>query len=224
MNDRMPMPDAWIRVAETHVPAVGERPVYLLRREFELAALPAAAILRITAQGIYNAFINGVRVGDDELRPGFTQYAKRIEVQTYDVTSLLRQGANVIVVQLADGWIRGAYGILQVPDQWGSHVALLAALEVDQADGGDDAAIAIGAGIAGLSCASGLAAHGVEVDVVEIGNGGERSGSGITLLGNALRALGELELALAFDGCWATSSARRPGSWRATSSSMSMPR
>lgn len=135
MDDSMPMPNAWIRVAEAHVAPVGERPVYLLRREFDLGGAPTTASLRITAQGIYNAFINGVHVGDEELRPGFTQYAKRIEVQTYDATSLLRQGANVILVQLADGWFRGAYGILQVPDQWGSHVALLASLDVEQTDG-----------------------------------------------------------------------------------------
>lgn len=131
------MADAWIRVAEPSVPPRGERPAYLLRREFTVSSTVAAATLRITAQGIYVAFINGQRVGDEELRPGFTQYTKRIEVQTYDVTALLREGVNVIAVQLADGWFRGAYGILQVPDQWGEHVALLAELCVSTSDGAE---------------------------------------------------------------------------------------
>ena len=55
--------------------------------------------------------------------------------------------------------------------------------------------VVIGAGIAGLSAAVGLARHGIEVDVIEADSPQERTGAGISLLGNALRALGELDLA-----------------------------
>ncbi len=126
---------AWIRVAEASPAPVGERPVYLLRSEFTLRSMPVEGSLRITAQGMYCAFINGVRVGDAELRPGFTQFEHRIEFQEYPVSHLLREGPNAIVAQLGDGWFRGANGILQIPDQWGAHVALSAQLDVTMRDG-----------------------------------------------------------------------------------------
>ena len=117
----------WIQVQEEHDLKVGARPVYLLRKEFTLEAVEAIS-LKISAQGIYTAFINGKRVGNDELTPGYTEYGKRIQFQTYDVTHLLHEGANAIAVELADGWFRGAVGITQRGDQYGSRVALFAEL------------------------------------------------------------------------------------------------
>ena len=126
---------AWIRIVEESVPPAGERPVYLIRREFELEGEPTSAVLRITAQGMYNAFINGVRVGDAELTPGFTQYAHHIAVQTYPVAELLQRGRNAIVVQLGDGWFRGCVGIDQRANHWGESVALAAGLGIEIAGG-----------------------------------------------------------------------------------------
>ena len=70
----------------------GERPACSLRGEFDVARPVARARLHATAQGIYEAFLNGERVGDAELTPGYTQYDERLQVQTYDVTDLLRAG------------------------------------------------------------------------------------------------------------------------------------
>ena len=64
----------------------GERPAALLRREFDVDRPVVSARLHATAHGIYEAFLNGERVGDAELTPGFTQYDARLQVQTYDVT------------------------------------------------------------------------------------------------------------------------------------------
>ena len=75
----------------------GERPAALLRAEFDLARPVVAARLHATAQGLYEAFLNGERVGDAELTPGFTQYNGRLQVQTFDVTSLVRMGRNGFV-------------------------------------------------------------------------------------------------------------------------------
>jgi len=122
----------WIQVQEAQDLPVGSRPVYLLRKEFTLDSVQATS-LKISAQGIYTAFINGVRVGNDELTPGYTEYSKRIQFQTYDVTELLQVGANAIAVELADGWFRGAVGITQRGDQYGNRVALFA--EVTNAAG-----------------------------------------------------------------------------------------
>ena len=54
--------------------------------------------LHVTSLGQHEVFLNGERVGDVELAPGYTQYAHRVQVQSYDVTQLLRPGANVVAV------------------------------------------------------------------------------------------------------------------------------
>ena len=79
-------------------------PASFLRKEFDLDnPLADGATLRITALGLYRAFINGQRVGDDLLTPGWTTYDRRLAYQTYDVANLLRTGRNVIDIWLADG-------------------------------------------------------------------------------------------------------------------------
>jgi alpha-L-rhamnosidase len=59
---------------------------------------------------VYEPFVNGTRVGNDHLRPGWTDYAVRIQYQTYDVTALLREGANALGIILGDGWYCGELG------------------------------------------------------------------------------------------------------------------
>src|SRR5947209_7002789 len=83
------------------------RPAALLRRAFALPSGPQKARLYITALGLYEAFINGQPVGDQWLAPGWTDYHKRLQYQTYDVTELLRAGDNVLGVKLGDGWYSG---------------------------------------------------------------------------------------------------------------------
>lgn len=127
--------ESWVRIPEREVAPPGRRPVYVLRKQFELGSRPRTAPLRLSAQGVYEAFINGVRVGDEELTPGYTQYAQRIQVQTFEVSRLLRQGSNVITVYLGDGWFRGCLGFRQRADHYGSHVALLADLRLEDGQG-----------------------------------------------------------------------------------------
>ena len=93
------------------------------------------ARLYATAHGIYEAFVNGRRVGDAELTPGFTEYRERLQVQTYDIGELLRPGANAIGAILSDGWYRGQVGLPRAHDQWGSELGFLAQVRVDLADG-----------------------------------------------------------------------------------------
>jgi alpha-L-rhamnosidase len=82
----------------------------LFRRRFVLEAVPARARLYITALGIYQAYLNGSPVGEERLAPGWTDYNRRIQYQTFDVTSQLRPGDNVLAVQLGDGWYTGSVG------------------------------------------------------------------------------------------------------------------
>jgi len=63
------------------------------------------ATLRMTALGVYEAAINGQPVTDTVLNPGWTAYTKRLQVQTYDVTALLRAN-NELTVLVGKGWYR----------------------------------------------------------------------------------------------------------------------
>lgn len=78
-------------------------PVSLLRREFSLEKGFTRARLYISALGMYEAWVNGCRVGDEVLTPGFTDMDRRRQYQTYDVTDILCSGDNAVGIALADG-------------------------------------------------------------------------------------------------------------------------
>jgi alpha-L-rhamnosidase len=118
---------AWITTPAPAPPA-GQRPGYEFRRVFTLLEPPTSAELIATAHGVYEAFVNGERVGDLELTPGITSYRKTLQVQRYDVTALLRQGENELVLVVSDGWFRGRVGAHRVPDSFGTEIAVIASL------------------------------------------------------------------------------------------------
>ena len=105
-----------------------------LRKDFTVGKKIARARLYSTALGIYTAEINGRRVGADELAPGWTDYAKRVQYQTYDVTAMLRGGANAIGATLAPGWYSGHIASFG-PNQYGERPWLRAQLQIDYTDG-----------------------------------------------------------------------------------------
>ncbi|MFF3500625.1 family 78 glycoside hydrolase catalytic domain [Streptomyces sp. NPDC003247] len=118
-------------------PAVPEltRPA-LLRTSFELPAPVVRARLYITAHGLYEAEINGLRVGDEVLAPGWSSYHHRLRYATHDVTALLTEGSNAIGAWLGEGWFSGRFGIHGGKTcHYGRHTGLLAQLEVECADG-----------------------------------------------------------------------------------------
>ncbi|MET0901893.1 MAG: family 78 glycoside hydrolase catalytic domain [Acidimicrobiales bacterium] len=120
---------SWIEPDEGEPAAPGERPAWLFRHAFDLDATGQAR-LYATAHGIYETFLNGQRVGDLELTPGFTEYPAHQHVQTYDVTEHLTTGRNTWEVTLSDGWYRGKHGNWQTADGFGTRVAFLGQLEV----------------------------------------------------------------------------------------------
>ncbi len=79
-------------------------PAPLFRKEFNVAKTVARATLFISGLGYYEAAINGTRIGDAVLDPGWTTYSKRVPYATYDVTDLVAQGDNCIGVTLGNGW------------------------------------------------------------------------------------------------------------------------
>lgn len=150
-------PAAWSAVWITHDPSVqdvmdapeegelaladhGLQPAVRLRKAFEAAAAPVAARLYVTARGLYETRLNGARVGDAELAPGWTDYRDRVDYQVYDVTDLVRTGANMLAATVADGWWSGFAGFdeRRAGAHYGTFPQLLAELHLVHADGSAD--------------------------------------------------------------------------------------
>jgi alpha-L-rhamnosidase len=116
--------------------SIGPPPLHL-RREFIVDRQPVRARLYATARGIYEPRLNGSRVGDRELAPGWTEYHRRLQYQTYDVTDMVKPGGNVLGAIVADGWWSGYVGFdgRRPALHYGDHNGLLAQLVIDFADG-----------------------------------------------------------------------------------------
>ncbi|SMD00008.1 alpha-L-rhamnosidase [Rhizobium sp. RU36D] len=112
------------------------RPADYLRKHFT-AAKPRQALLYVTALGLYEAYINGVKIGDDVMAPGWTDYHRRVEYQVHDVTETLRDGDNVIGAILGEGWYSGRVGHNQrrAGNHYGGRPALLCELHLHHQDG-----------------------------------------------------------------------------------------
>ena len=121
----------WIDPEPAHRPKE-RQPASVLRRVFSLdTANFSRARLYITCHGLYAASLNGRRVGDFVLAPGVSDYKKRLAVQCYDVSGLLRAGENELRVTLGDGWYRGNNGIDGSHNLSGTDIVLLCQLELD---------------------------------------------------------------------------------------------
>ena len=110
-------------------------PVDNFRKQISVDAEVKSARLYITACGLYEAKLDGQKIGNFCLAPGHTDYRKRIQYQTYDVTEMLTAGRHALTVQLADGWYRGSCGAWGIRNQYGTETKLLAQLEITYADG-----------------------------------------------------------------------------------------
>ena len=110
--------------------------VKALRRTFDVGKGIKSARLYSTALGGYEMFLNGKRVSDDVLAPGWTDYRERVVYQTYDVTSMLVAGRNAIGALLAPGWYATPLEWFQQPNNYGdTPPALRAQLMIEHTDG-----------------------------------------------------------------------------------------
>lgn len=109
-------------------------PVPYLRKTFMLPADVASARLYVTALGLFECSINGQRVGEDVFAPGWTDYHKRVQYASYDVTSLLQRGDNALGAVLGDGWAVGYIGWVH-RQNYVDRPQLLAQLEITLTDG-----------------------------------------------------------------------------------------
>lgn len=113
-----------------HVQKKKRYPVDYFKKEITIEKIKKAR-LYVTACGLYEVHLNQERVGNFVLAPGHTDYKKRIQMQAYDVTSLLKEGKNTIVVALADGWFRGSCGAWGRKNQYGKQTKLYFQLEIE---------------------------------------------------------------------------------------------
>lgn len=146
-----PSPETWLETGLLHPEDWSARPVgleldenpesdarraTLVRRGFRVDGEIARARLYATAHGLYDAEINGIRVGSDTLSPGWTVYRERLRYYTYDVTDLLRNGENALGAWLGDGWYRGRLGWRGGRRNiFGGDLSFLGQLEITYTDG-----------------------------------------------------------------------------------------
>jgi alpha-L-rhamnosidase len=129
----------WIQPDFAEDPAL--RPSPLMRKDFTVSKKVASALAYITAHGMYDAQINGQRVGDAYLTPGWTAYKSRLQYQVYDVTSLLKSGANAIGVMLGNGWYRGIIGYQNNINFYGKDISLLCQIDITYNDGSKESIV-----------------------------------------------------------------------------------
>ena len=109
----------------------------IMRKSVNLGKEVKRARLYATARGAYWFYINGQRVGDGYLNPGWTDFRHRIMYNTYDVTQMLRQGNNALGIELGHGWFCDDFGWAGAMwgDQYGYKPSALAMIKVEYTDG-----------------------------------------------------------------------------------------
>ena len=109
-------------------------PAPYFRREFQVSEGLRSATLHVTALGIVTSFVNGRRVGEDVLAPGWTAYQHRIAVSTYDVTEHVTPGDNALGAIVAEGWAVGKMGFELKRHHYSDRPALWAELVLEYED------------------------------------------------------------------------------------------
>ena len=113
--------------------------VPVFRREFSCKRPVWKAVLEVTCAGVYDAVLNGERLGKAVLSPGWTEYHKRLQVQSYNVTSLVKE-ENVLDITVANGWFRranAAWTNTKNPDE-DLPAMMIAVLRLIYPDGSED--------------------------------------------------------------------------------------
>jgi alpha-L-rhamnosidase len=127
----------WIE-PEKEVDIKAFKPAAYLRKGFTTRKGIQTARLYITCHGLYEAYLNGKRVGDQVFTPGNTSYNHRLQYQVYDVLDLLHTGENCLGAILGDGWYRGSINANSSRNSHGTKLALLSQLNITYSDGSQE--------------------------------------------------------------------------------------
>jgi alpha-L-rhamnosidase len=108
------------------------------RKEFVVSKTVTRAVVYVTSHGLYELHLNGEKVGDQVLTPGWTTYGKRLQYQVYDITGKLVKGNNAIGAVMGDGWYRGTLAWNSSWGIYGKRLGLLMQMRITYADGSED--------------------------------------------------------------------------------------
>ncbi|MBQ7371487.1 MAG: family 78 glycoside hydrolase catalytic domain [Blautia sp.] len=143
-------PEDWVGkwISGNYSPKKKKRyPVDCFRKIIQTGKTVKKARLYATARGIYDVSVNGNRIKDFVFAPGMTDYRKRIQYQTYDLTKYFsgpiqktedpadKLSHHTLEFRLADGWYRGSSAAYGVTNVYGTRTSLLAQLELEYTDG-----------------------------------------------------------------------------------------
>ncbi|HEX8038851.1 MAG TPA: alpha-L-rhamnosidase N-terminal domain-containing protein, partial [Chryseosolibacter sp.] len=129
----------WIEPVQDTARSLGTNiPALMVRKDFNISKKIVSARAYVTSHGFYELSINGRKVGDELLTPGWTSYNKRLQYQVYDITPYLQQGSNAVGAFLGDGWYRGRLGWAENFGVWGKTLGLLCQLSIRYADGSEE--------------------------------------------------------------------------------------
>ena len=106
----------------------------MLRKEFSLKGNVESAYAFVSGVGLYELRLNGQKVGEDYLTPGWTSYNKRIQYQTYDVTDAIKE-KNALGIILADGWYKGHLTWHNINNMYGERYAALIQMHIKYDNG-----------------------------------------------------------------------------------------
>lgn len=111
----------------------------VFKKDFAVRGNVLGAELQISALGVYEAKINGERVGDRYMTPGWTAYEARLQYQTYDVTGMLADTDNTLEIGAGHGWFASRIGTPTTETGiYGTYPAVIAALVIKYEDGSTD--------------------------------------------------------------------------------------
>lgn len=110
----------------------------IFSRTFTAKGKVKKARIYATSRGVYEAYLNGERIGAERMTPGWTSYHHRLQYQIYDITEMIRE-ENEIGIMVGNGWYKGIFGFMLTPNIYGDRVGAFAEIHLEYEDGSREA-------------------------------------------------------------------------------------
>ncbi|WP_394924530.1 glycoside hydrolase family 78 protein [uncultured Robinsoniella sp.] len=110
----------------------------IFSKSFTVKGAVKRARIYATSRGVYEAYLNGKRIGEERMTPGWTSYHHRLQYQIYDITGMLRE-ENEIEMIVGNGWYKGIMGFMLTPNIYGNRVGAFAEIHLEYEDGSREA-------------------------------------------------------------------------------------
>lgn len=107
----------------------------ILKKTFDIEGPVQRARLYVCGVGLFEAYLNGKKIGDEYLTPYLSDYETRLQVITFDAAPYLQEGSNTLEILLGPGWYMGTYGLGLQKNNFGSRLAGIAELDIRLQDG-----------------------------------------------------------------------------------------